>query len=324
VQFHIKNIEYTQKNSKIAMPLPKVEKIWMNGKLVDWDDAKIHVLSHVIHYGTSWFEGIRCYNTKKGSAIFRLREHLERLYDSVKIYRAEIPYAIEELTQAVINLIKVNKLKACYIRPIVFRGYYELGVNPMNCPIDVVIAVWEWGEYLGKDAVKNGVDVKVSSWRRPAPDTLPMMAKVGANYMNSQLIKMEALVDGYAEGIALDYNGFISEGSGENIFIIKNGVIYTPPISTGILPGITRISVIKIANDLGYEVKEALIPREMLYIADEIFLCGTATEITPVISVDRIKIGCGAPGKITRSIQDVFYDIVENGNDRYGWLTWVE
>lgn len=306
------------------MPLPKAEKIWMNGKLVDWDEAKIHVLSHVIHYGTSWFEGIRCYNTKKGSAIFRLREHLERLYDSVKIYRAEIPYTIEELIRAVIDTIKVNKLKACYIRPIVFRGYYELGVNPMNCPIDVAIAVWEWGEYLGKDATKNGVDVKVSSWRRPAPDTLPMMAKVGANYMNSQLIRMEALVDGYAEGIALDYNGFISEGSGENIFIIKNGVIYTPPVSTGLLPGITRMSVIKIANELGYEVKEALIPREMLYIADEIFLTGTATEITPVRSVDRIKIGCGAPGEITKSIQNVFYDIVENGNDRYGWLTWVK
>jgi branched-chain amino acid aminotransferase len=306
------------------MPLPKVEKIWMNGKLVNWDDAKIHVLSHVIHYGTSWFEGIRCYHTKKGSAVFRLKEHLKRLYDSVKIYRAEIPYTIDELTKATLELIKVNGLDECYIRPIVFRGYYELGVNPMNCPIDVVIAVWKWGEYLGKDSVEKGVDVCVSTWRRPAPDTLPMMAKVGANYMNSQLIKMEALVNGYVEGIALDYNGFISEGSGENIFIIKDGVIYTPLISTGILPGITRMSVIQIAKDLGYEVKETLIPREMLYIADEIFLTGTATEITPVRSVDKIKIGCGAPGEITRNIQNVFFDIIRNGNDPYGWLTWVE
>jgi branched-chain amino acid aminotransferase len=306
------------------MPLPKVEKIWMNGKFVDWDDAKIHVLSHVIHYGTSWFEGIRCYNTEKGSAVFRLREHLRRLYDSVKIYRAEIPYTLEELEKAVIETIKINKLKACYIRPIVFRGYYELGVNPLNCPIDVVIAVWEWGKYLGEEAIKNGVDVRVSSWRRPAPDTLPMMAKVGANYMNSQLIRMEAVVDGYAEGIALDYHGFVSEGSGENVFIVKDGIIYTPFISTGILPGITRLSVIQIAKDLGFEVKEALIPREMLYIADEIFMTGTATEITPVVSVDRIKIGCGKPGEVTKAIQGVFFDIVENGNDKYGWLTWVE
>ena len=306
------------------MPLLKTEKIWMNGKFVNWDDAKIHILSHVIHYGTSWFEGIRCYNTKKGSAVFRLREHLKRLYDSLKIYRAEIPYTIDELTQAILELIKINKLKACYIRPIVFRGYYELGINPANCPIDVAIAVWEWGEYLGKDAIKNGIDVCVSSWRRPAPDTLPMMAKVGANYMNSQLVKMEALANGYTEGIALDYNGFVSEGSGENIFIIKDKIIYTPLISSGILPGITRLSVIQIARELGYEVKETLIPREMLYIADEIFLTGTATEITPVRSVDKIKIGFGAPGEITKNIQNVFFDIVENGNDPYGWLTWVE
>lgn len=305
------------------MPLPKASKIWMNGELVDWDDAKVHVLSHVIHYGTSWFEGIRCYNTLKGSAIFRLNEHINRLYDSAKIYRTEIPYTQEELSIAIIETVKANNLKQCYIRPIVFRGYYELGVNPVNCPIDVVIAVWEWGEYLGKDSIEKGVDVKTSSWRRPAPDTFPMLAKAGANYMNSQLIKMEALVDGYAEGIALDYNGFISEGSGENIFLIKDEVIYTPLIASSILLGITRASVIKIAKDLGYEVRETLIPREMLYIADEIFFTGTAAEITPVRSVDRIKVGNGQPGKITRKIQNVFYDIVKNGNDPYGWLTWI-
>lgn len=306
------------------MPLPKASKIWMNGELVDWDDAKVHILSHVIHYGTSWFEGIRCYNTLKGSAIFRLNKHINRLYDSAKIYRTEIPYTQEELSIAIIETVKANNLKQCYIRPIVFRGYYELGVNPVNCPIDVVIAVWEWGEYLGKDSIEKGVDVKTSSWRRPAPDTFPMLAKAGANYMNSQLIKMEALVDGYAEGIALDYNGFISEGSGENIFLIKDEVIYTPLIASSILLGITRDSVIKIAKDLGYEVRETLIPREMLYIADEIFFTGTAAEITPVRSVDRIKVGNGQPGKITRKIQNVFYDIVKNGNDPYGWLTWIK
>ncbi|MEN3039445.1 MAG: branched-chain amino acid transaminase [Candidatus Kryptonium sp.] len=259
-----------------------------------------------------------------GPVFFFFFDTKPRLQDSAKMYCTELPYTVEELVQAVIETIKVNGLKKCYIRPIVFRGYYELGVNPLSCPVDVVIAVWEWGEYLGKDSIEKGVDVRVSSWRRPAPDTLPMMAKVGANYMNSQLIKMEAVVDGYAEGIALDYNGFVSEGSGENIFVIKDEIIYTPFIALGILPGITRSSVIQIAKDLGYEVKETLIPREMLYIADEIFFTGTATEITPVRSVDRIKIGCGEPGKITRKIQNVFYDIVKNGNDPYGWLTWVK
>ena len=306
------------------MPLKKTEKIWMNGKFVNWDDAKIHVLSHVVHYGTSWFEGIRCYNTKKGPAVFRLKDHLKRLYNSAKIYRTEIPYSIEELSEAVIETIKVNGLKECYIRPIAFRGYYELGVNPFNCPVETVIAVWEWGKYLGKDSIEKGIDVKVSTWRRPAPDTLPTMAKVGANYMNSQLIKMEAIVEGYAEAIALDFNGFISEGSGENIFIIKDGIIYTPLVSNAILPGITRQSVIQIARDLGYEVVETLIPREMLYIADEAFFTGTATEVAPIRSVDKIKVGSGEPGKITREIQNKFFDIVRNGNDPYGWLTWVK
>ena len=306
------------------MPLNKVEKIWMNGELVNWDDAKIHVLSHVIHYGSSWFEGIRCYETKKGSAIFRLDAHLRRLYDSVKIYRAEIPYTEQQLTEAVKQTIQANKLKACYIRPVVYRGYGEMGVNPMGCPIDVAIAVWEWGAYLGSNALNQGIDVCISSWRRPAPDTSPTIAKAGGNYLNSQLIKMEALADGYVEGIALDSNGTVSEGSGENLFIVRDKAIYTTPIASGILPGVTRASVIILAQELGYNVVEMAIPREMLYITDEIFFTGTAAEVTPIRSVDKIKIGVGQAGPITKSIQSVFFDVVQNGLDRHNWLMFMK
>lgn len=306
------------------MPVNKVDKIWMNGKFVNWDDAKIHVLSHVVHYGSSWFEGIRCYETKKGSAIFRLDAHIRRLFDSVKIYRAEIPYTEQQIIEAAKQTVVINKLKACYIRPVVYRGYGEMGVNPLGCPIDVAIAVWEWGAYLGAGALEQGIDVCISSWRRPAPDTSPTVAKSGGNYLNSQLIKMEALANGYAEGIALDVNGTISEGSGENLFIVRDKAIYTTPLVAGILPGVTRASVITLAQELGYTIVEMAIPREMLYIADEVFFTGTAAEITPIRSVDKIIVGAGKAGPITKSIQKAFFDIVQNGIDKHNWLMFVQ
>lgn len=305
------------------MPIKKVEKIWMNGKLVNWDDARIHVLSHVIHYGSSWFEGIRCYDTKKGPAIFRLDKHLERMYNSVKIYRTEIPYTAEQMENAIKETIRANKLRACYIRPIVYRGYGDAGVNPLNCPVEAAVAVWEWGSYLGPDALKDGIDVCVSTWRRPAPDTLPAMAKAGANYMNSQLIKTEALSRGFVEGIALDWFGNVSEGSGENIFLVYGGAVYTPPLTAALLPGVTRESVITIVKELSLELNITNVPREMLAISDEIFLTGTAAEVTPVRSVDRIPTGTGKPGPVTRKIQDIFFDIVKNANDSRGWLSFV-
>ena len=303
------------------MPINKVEKIWMNGTLVNWDDAKIHVLSHVVHYASSWFEGIRCYNTKSGPMIFRLHAHLRRLYDSAKIYRTEIPYTEAEVTEAVKKTILANKLKACYIRPIVYRGYGDVGVNPLGCPVDVAIAVWEWGAYLGAEALDKGIDVCVSSWRRPAPDTFATMAKSSGNYLNSQSIKLEALTNGYAEGIALDINGTVSEGSGENIFVIRDNAIYTPPLASSILPGITRDSVITLAKELGFTVIEMAIPREMLYIADEVFFSGTAAEITPIRSIDKIVIGTGHAGPVTKELQKVFFKIIQSGKDKHNWLT---
>jgi branched-chain amino acid aminotransferase len=305
------------------MPVKKVEKIWMNGKLVNWDDAKIHILSHVVHYGSSWFEGIRCYNTKKGSAIFRLDAHLRRLYDSAKIYRCEIPFTKQQLEKAIKDTIKANKLNACYIRPIVYRGYGEVGVNPAGSPTEVSIAVWEWGKYLGAEALEKGIDVCVSSWRRPAPDTLPTVAKSGGNYLGSQLIKLEALAAGYVEGIALDAFGNISEGSGENIFLVRENTIFTPPLSAAILPGVTRSSIITIAKDLGYSVVEMNLPREMLFTVEEVFFTGTAAEITPIRSVDRITIGEGTPGPVTLELQKAFFDIVLGGKNKYKWLSFL-
>jgi branched-chain amino acid aminotransferase len=305
------------------MAIIEAEKIWMNGKLVKWNDAKIHILSHVIHYGSSFFEGIRSYKTKQGPAIFRLDEHVKRLINSAKIFRAEIPYSFGQIHEAIIETIKANKLEACYIRPVAYRGYNDIGVNPLNNPVDLTIAAYEWGSYLGKGAIENGIDVCVSSWRRSAPNSTPTMSKIGGAYMNSQLIKMEALANGYSEGIALDSSGFISEGSGENIFMVYEGILFTPQMSNAILPGVTRKSVIHIAKEMGYEVKETNIMREMLYIADEIFFSGTAAEITPIRSVDKIKIGEKTPGKVTKQLQNVFFDIVENGNDKYGWLTYI-
>ena len=305
------------------MPINKVEKIWMNGMLVNWDDAKIHVLTHAMHYGSSWFEGIRCYDTKRGPAVFRLGAHLRRLYDSSKMYRAEIPYTLKQFEDAVKETIRANKMKACYIRPLAYRGYGEMGVLPLGCPVDVMIAVWDWGAYLGNDALEHGIDVCVSSWNRPAPNTIPTMSKAGGNYLNSQLIKMEAVLDGYSEGIALDTAGYISEGSGENIFLVRDNVIYTPPLIAAILPGITRLSVLKLAEDAGLRVVEGLIPREMLFVADEIFFTGTAAEITPIRSVDKMKVGEGNPGPVTKRLQQAFFDVVGNANDKYKWLDFV-
>jgi len=305
------------------MPVKKVDTIWMNGKLVKWDDARIHILSHVVHYGSGWFEGIRCYETKRGSAIFRLDAHLKRLFDSVKIYRAEIPYKKKQLEDAIKETIRANNLKACYIRPLVYRGYGEVGVNPLGCPVDVSIAVWEWGAYLGDEALENGIDVCVASWQRPAPNTLATMAKSSGNYLNSQLIKLEALAGGYIEGIALDSFGNVSEGSGENIFLVRDQTVLTPPISAAILPGVTRSAVMVIAKDLGYPVVEMNIPREMLFTVEEVFFTGTAAEITPIRSVDKIMVGEGKPGPVTKAIQKSFFDVVRNGNDKYNWLTTV-
>ncbi len=306
------------------MTLPKSAKIWMDGKMVDWDDAKIHVCAHVIHYGTCLFEGIRCYKTKKGSAIFRLEPHIKRLYNSSKMYRMEPEFPIEDFMEACKETVRVNKMEACYIRPVVYRGYDSLGVNPFPNPVNAFIVVWEWGKYLGPEALEQGVDVCVSSWDRIAPNTFPALAKAGANYMNSQLIKMEAIVNGYTEGIALDTNGYVSEGSGENIFLIKDNIVYTPPLGASVLPGITRNAVMDLAGDLGYKVVEQLIPREMLYISDEVFFTGTAAEISPIRSIDKIKIGEGKRGPITKELQDLFFRVLDaDVESRIDWLDFI-
>jgi len=299
-------------------------KIWMNGSLVDWADAKIHIGSHVVHYGSAVFEGARCYETARGSACFRIDAHLERLFDSCKIYRMEPPLSYNDVHRAVFDTIRANAYKACYIRPIVYRGYHTLGVNPLPCPIDTAVLLWEWGAYLGQDALTNGVDVCVSSWSRAAANTFPTLAKTSANYANSILIKMEAVTEGYAEGIALDTGGYLSEGSGQNLFLVRNDVIYTPPVTASILPGITRDSIITLAKDLGFKVREEMLPRELLYIADEAFFVGTAVEVTPIKTVDKITIGNGRRGPITEAIQQAFFDIVTGRvDDRHGWLQYV-
>lgn len=306
------------------MPFKKVDYIWMNGKMVNWDDAKIHVLSHVVHYGSSLFEGQRCYKTPRGPACFRHQDHVDRLWDSCKIYRMEIPFTKQQIFDAILELIAINKLEECYVRPVVYRGYDSLGVDPTHCPVDVAIAVWPWGKYLGPEALVKGVKVCVSSWNRNAPNTTPMMAKSSANYMNGQLIKMEALARGCVEGIALDIFGHVSEGSGENVFIVKNGVLITPPFSSSVLPGITRRTVIKLADDLGIKVIEEVIPREALYIADEVFFTGSAAEVTPISEIDGIMIGTGQRGPITEKIQTALFDILEGRvADRHSWLTFI-
>jgi branched-chain amino acid aminotransferase len=302
------------------MPIQTTEKIWHNGKLIPWKDATVHVMAHVVNYGSSVFEGIRCYAPPSGPAIFRAHEHIQRLLDSSKIYRIDVEYTREELVQAMMETVAANRTWPCYIRPIVLRGYGEAGVNPFNSPTEVYIANYPWGKYLG--SADEGVDVCVSSWTRIAPNTLPAMAKSGANYMNSQLIKMEAIMNGYVEGIALDINGYVSEGSGENLFVVRQGTLYTAPLGNSVLPGITRDSVIRIARDLKVPVVEQMIPREMLYIADEVFFSGTAAEITAIRSVDKISVAKGTVGPITKAIQKEFFGIL-NGTepDRYHWMT---
>jgi branched-chain amino acid aminotransferase len=306
------------------MAFPGTGKIWMNGSLVDWADAKIHIASHVVHYGSGIFEGARCYDTPLGSACFRLDAHMRRLYDSARIYRMEPRQDLAAATEAVYATIRANEFKACYIRPIVYRGYAALGVNPFPCPVDTAILLWEWGAYLGQDALENGVDVRISSWARSAPNTFPTLAKTSANYANSSLIKMEAIVEGYSEGIALDTFGYLSEGSGQNLFVVRDDLLYTPPLTAAILPGITRNSVITLAREMGIRVREEMLPRELLYIADEAFFAGTAVEITPIRSVDKITIGSGRRGPVTEAIQKAFFDIIAGREpDRHGWLSYV-
>ena len=305
------------------MSIQKTDKIWHNGKFIAWDDATLHVMSHVVHYGSSVFEGIRCYALPTGPAIFRATEHMQRLIDSARIYRIDVPFTSEEIMSAMVELVSHNGVWPCYIRPIVLRGYGEAGVNPFNSPTEVYICNYPWGKYLGADA-SEGVDACISSWTRIAPNTLPAMAKAGANYMNSQLIKMEAIVNGYAEGIALDVNGYVSEGSGENLFVIRNGVLQTAPLGNSVLPGITRDSVLQIARDLGIKTIEQQIPRESLYIADEVFFTGTAAEVTPIRSVDKISVADGAVGPITKAIRQELFSIFDGSKpDRHNWLTAV-
>jgi branched-chain amino acid aminotransferase len=302
----------------------RTAKIWRDGQLVNWEDATIHVMSHVVHYASSVFEGIRCYGTPAGPAIFRLPEHVRRLRESCKIYRMTLPFTDEALIQACLDTVSANELRQCYLRPVAIRTGEEMGVYALHVPVEVYIIAWKWGRYLGDEALQNGVDVCVSSWRRPAPDTTPTLAKAAGNYLNSQLSKVEARENGYVEGIMLDSFGHVSEGSGENLFLVRDGVLYTPPVSAGILHGITRDAVVRIARDLGYEVREQQLPRDMLYIADELFFCGTAAEVTPIRSVDRVQVGEGKPGPITLAIQEQFMGIATGRlEDRYGWLTLV-
>lgn len=297
-------------------------KIWRDGRLVSWDDATIHVMSHVVHYGSSVFEGVRCYDTPNGPAIFRAREHARRLVDSAKIYRIELPYSVDDLVQGMIDTIVGNELRGCYLRPVVIRAGEQMGVLGTGAPTETFIIAKVWDTYLGQEALENGCDVCVSSWRRAAPDTFPTLAKAGGNYMNSQLSKMEARQNGYVEGIMLDSFGFVAEGSGENLFLVRDGVLYTAPLGSAILNGITRDSIIQIAKDQGLEVREQQMPREFLYIADEAFFCGTAAELTPIRSIDRIPVGAGKPGPITKGIQREYMGIAKGEiADRHGWLT---
>ena len=305
-------------------PSGRTHRIWRDGQLVAWEDATIHVMSHVVHYGSSVFEGIRCYATPKGPAVFRLRDHMRRLLDSCKIYRFAIDYSVDDLIQATVDLVAANELEACYLRPVVARTGEQMGVFAPNAAIETFIIAWKMGAYLGHDALASGVDVRVSSWRRAAPDTFPALAKAGGNYLNSQLSKLEARQDDYVEGIMLDSFGYVSEGSGENLFLVRDNILYTSPLASGILNGVTRDSVKQIAQDLGFEVREQVLPREMRYIADELFFTGTAAEITPIRSVDRIVVGEGKPGPVTLAVQDRYLGIATGKYpDQYGWLTAV-
>jgi branched-chain amino acid aminotransferase len=306
------------------MPIQKSDFIWFNGEMVPWDQAKVHVLSHALHFGSSVFEGIRAYATPRGTAVFCLDPHVDRLYNGCKVYRMPIPFTKAEFHRAVLDTVRVNKLESCYIRPLVFRGYDTLGVEPRSCPVEVIIAAVDWGRYLGAEAIEQGVDVAFSSWRRMAPDTLAPMCKIGGQYVNSQFIVMEAHDNGFVEGIALDAYGYVSEGSGENIFAVVNGTLITPPVAASALQGITRMVVFQLALDLGIEVREQNMLREFLYMADEVFFTGTAAEISPIRSIDRIQIGEGRRGPVAKALQDEFFGITSGEKpDRHGWLTYV-
>ncbi len=301
---------------------PRTEWIWKDGRLIPWESATIHVMSHVVHYGSSVFEGIRCYHTDGGPAVFRLRDHMRRLLDSARVCRMELGYTGAALEEASLQLIRRNQLDECYIRPIALRGLGAAGVNPSSSPVEVYLICWPWGAYLGDDALEAGVDVGISSWNRPAPNTLPVMAKIGGAYVNSQLIKMEAVANGYTEGIALSPSGLVCEGSGQNLFLVRDETLITPAQDGTLLPGITRDSILTVARDLGIATREALVPREMLYSADELFFSGTAAEVTPVRSVDRITVGEGQVGPITRRLQERLLDTARGRSpDPHGWLT---
>jgi branched-chain amino acid aminotransferase len=298
-------------------------RVWFNGELVAHEDATIHVLSHVVHYGSSVFEGIRCYDTDRGPAVFRLREHMQRLVGSAHIHRMKADFSLDALCDAVVETIDASGLDACYIRPIIFRGHGPMGVNPLNNPVVTAVAVWEWGQYLGDEALASGVDVQVSSWARPAPNTLPAMAKAAGNYLGGSLIKMEAILNGFKEGIALTVDGYLSEGSGENLFLVRDGVLYTPTTTMSILPGITRDAIIVLAREMGIETREQALPREALYLADELFFTGTAAEVTPIRSVDHYTVGEGRRGPITAKLQEAYLAAVRDTTDPHGWLTFV-
>lgn len=304
--------------------LTKTDWIWKDGSFVRWDDAQVHVLAHSMQFGSSIFEGIRCYATPRGPAVFRLREHMTRFVNSAKVYRMDLAYSVDDLVLANRALVAKNGLDACYLRPMAIRGYGAAGMVPFASPVEVYLPCWPWGTYLGEGALENGVDACVSTWQRVAPNTIPAMAKVAGNYLGGQLIKMEALANGFAEAIALDTGGRVSEGSGQNVFLVRNGAIYTPPVDGSLLPGITRDTVIALANDAGIPVHVEAIAREALYMADELFFSGTAAEITPVRSVDRITVGAGKPGPVTQRLQAAFEDITHGrAPDTHGWLTYV-
>ncbi len=306
------------------MPITPVEKIWMDGHLVDWADAKLHVLSHGVHYGSGVFEGIRAYETDRGPAVWHLDEHLKRLFRSAHLYHLEIPYPLQALVEAVKETIRANGLASCYIRPLVLRGYGEMGVNPLNAPVNVVIAVWPWGAYLGEEALERGVRVKISSWKRNDQNSLPATAKATGQYINSVLAKVESLKAGYDEAIMLNQQGYVTDGTGENVFVVRGGVLFTPPTSAGCLDGITRASVMAMARDLGYEVREENLVRTDLYHADEAFFTGTAAEITPIREVDDRRVGEGTRGPVTKELQGVFFAATRGEVERYRhWLTYV-
>lgn len=309
------------------MAIPKAEWIWMNGQLIPWDEARVHVLVHGLHYGTSVFEGIRAYETSRGPAVFRLVEHIDRLFYSCRVLRMAVPFSKAQINDAIVETVRENGHKSCYIRPLVFRGFGNLPLDGRENPIEVIVATWEWGAYLGEGALAQGVEVCISSWRRMSPGALPALAKIGGQYVNSQLATMEAHDRGFAEGIMLNVNGYLSEGSegsGENLFLVYDGVVYTPPLAASVLAGITRRSILTLTRELGYPVREEFLTREMLYLADEIFMCGTAAEVTPIRAVDGISVGSGQRGPVTKALQEAFFAIVRGEvKDRHGWLTFV-